>query len=163
MQYKRKLDRQTDRQIHTQVYVQPINQITKQVTWVITCVVAIFSWILWSILPRTFDHYSRPGQCVRFWHRGRHCTPSAGSPSLGSAIFSKVYRWCFEVCNQPTPVGSLKPSSIFSRSEGPDEPVPVLSVPGRRDVRRLQLSGRLPLPGPCLQAGPPDVVEVVGA
>ena len=38
----------------------------------------------------------------------------------------------------------------------------VLSVPGRWDVRLLLLSGRLPLPGPLLQAGPSDVVEVAG-
>ena len=49
------------------------------------------------------------------------------------------------------------------RSEGPNEPVPVLSVPGRWDVRLCLLSDRLPLPGPLLQAGPSDVVEVVGA
>ena len=41
--------------------------------------------------------------------------------------------------------------------------MPVLSVPGRWDVRLLLLSGRLPLPGPLLQAGPSDVVEVVAA
>ena len=51
--------------------------------------------------------------------------------------------------------------SLPCRSEGPNEPVPVLSVPGRWDVYFLLLSGRLPLPGPLLQAGPPDVVEVV--
>jgi len=38
--------------------------------------------------------------------------------------------------------------------------VPVLSVPGRRHVRLLLLFGQHPLPGPCLQAGPRDVVEV---
>lgn len=53
--------------------------------------------------------------------------------------------------------------SLPCRSEGPNEPVPVLSVPGRWDVYLLLLSGRLPLPGPLLQAGPSDVVEVVGA
>ena len=47
------------------------------------------------------------------------------------------------------------------RSEGPDEPVPVLSVPGRRDVRLLLFSGWFPLLGPLHQAGPSDVVEVV--
>ena len=50
---------------------------------------------------------------------------------------------------------------LLCRSEGPNEPVPVLSVPGRWDVRLGLLSDRLPLPGPLLQAGPPDVVEVV--
>ena len=60
---------------------------------------------------------------------------------------------------------TLHSSSIFSsfpsRSEGPDEPVPVLSVPGRRDVRHLLVSGRLPLSGQLFQTGPPGVVEVV--
>ena len=46
------------------------------------------------------------------------------------------------------------------RSEGPDEPVPVLSVPRRRDVRLLLFSGWFPLPGPLHQAGPSDVVEM---
>ena len=41
--------------------------------------------------------------------------------------------------------------------------MPVLSVADRWDVRHLLLSVQLPLPGPFLQAGPPDVVEVVGA
>ena len=49
-------------------------------------------------------------------------------------------------------------SSVFSyllfRSEGPDEPVPVLSVPGRRDVRHFRLFGQLPQPDPHLLAGP---------
>ena len=54
------------------------------------------------------------------------------------------------------------PSSLSScRYEGPDEPVPVLSVPGRRDVRPLLLSAQLHLPSPALQTGPRDVVEVV--
>ena len=39
--------------------------------------------------------------------------------------------------------------------------MPVLSVPGRLHVRLLLLCGQHPLPGPCLQAGPRDVVEVV--
>ena len=53
------------------------------------------------------------------------------------------------------------PSSLSScRSEGPDEPVPVLSVPGRRHVRLLLHSGQLLLSLHLLQAGPPDVVEV---
>ena len=47
------------------------------------------------------------------------------------------------------------------RSEGPDEPVPVLFVTGRRDVRLLLFSVWFPLPGPFHQAGPSDVVEVV--
>ena len=54
-------------------------------------------------------------------------------------------------------------SSIFSllcRIEGPDESVPVLSVPGRRHVRLLLLCDRFSLPGPCLQARPRDMVEV---
>ena len=38
--------------------------------------------------------------------------------------------------------------------------MPVLSVPGRRDVRLLLVSGQLLLPSPALQTGPPDVVEV---
>ena len=38
--------------------------------------------------------------------------------------------------------------------------MPVLSVPGRRDVRLLLLSAQLFLPSPALQTGPPDVVEV---
>ena len=65
----------------------------------------------------------------------------------------------------PTVAETVTPS-IFSlpcRSEGPDEPVPVLSVHGRRHVRRLYLSGRLQLSGPLLQAGSPDLVEVVSA
>ena len=41
--------------------------------------------------------------------------------------------------------------------------MPVLSVPGRRDVRLHLLSVRLPLPGPLLQARSPDVVEVADA
>ena len=41
--------------------------------------------------------------------------------------------------------------------------MPVLSVPGRRAVHHLLLSVRFPLCGPCLQAGPPDVVEVADA
>ena len=53
---------------------------------------------------------------------------------------------------------TLQSSPVFffvpSRSEGPDEPVPVLSVPGRRDVRHLILSLQHPLPGPLLQTGP---------
>ena len=38
--------------------------------------------------------------------------------------------------------------------------MPVLSVPRRRDVRLLLVSGQLLLPSPALQTGPPDVVEV---
>ena len=41
--------------------------------------------------------------------------------------------------------------------------MPVLSVPGRWDVCLLLLSGRHQLRGPCLQAGPSDVVAVVSA
>ena len=41
--------------------------------------------------------------------------------------------------------------------------MPVLSVHGRRVVHHLLLSLRFPLCGPCLQAGPPDVVEVADA
>ena len=56
------------------------------------------------------------------------------------------------------------PSSLSScRSEGPDEPVPVLSVHGRRNVRLLLHSGQLLLPLHLLQTGPPDLVEVVRA
>ena len=50
---------------------------------------------------------------------------------------------------------------LLCRSERPNEPVPVLSVPGRWDVRLCLLSDRLPLPGPPLQAGLSDMVEVV--
>ena len=49
---------------------------------------------------------------------------------------------------------------LFRRSEGPDEPVPVLSVPDRRNVRLRLHSGQLLLSGPSLQAGPGDLVEV---
>ena len=38
--------------------------------------------------------------------------------------------------------------------------MPVLSVPGRRDVRLLLLSAQFLLSSPALQTGPPDVVEV---
>ena len=38
--------------------------------------------------------------------------------------------------------------------------MPVLSVPGRRDLHLLFLCDQLSLPGPCLQAGPRDMVEV---
>ena len=41
--------------------------------------------------------------------------------------------------------------------------MPVLYVTGRRVVRHLLLSVRFPLCGPCLQAGPPDMVEVADA
>ena len=40
--------------------------------------------------------------------------------------------------------------------------MPVLSVHGRRDVHYLHPSDLLPLPGPIVQTGPPDVVEVAG-
>ena len=49
---------------------------------------------------------------------------------------------------------------LFCRSEGPDEPVPVLPVPGRRHVRLRLHCGQLLLSGPSLQAGPGDLVEV---
>ena len=55
---------------------------------------------------------------------------------------------------------SISISSLLCRSEGPDEPLPVLSVPGRRHVHLFFLCGQHPLPGPYLQAWPRDVVEV---
>ena len=67
--------------------------------------------------------------------------------------------------NLPT-VAETETPSIFlllSRSEGPDELVPVLSVPARRDARRLHVSGLHLLRCPLLQAGPPDVVEIFSA
>ena len=59
--------------------------------------------------------------------------------------------------------GHAKLSSIFSllcRFEGPDEPVPVLSVHGRRHVHLLLHCDQLSLPGPILQAGARVMVEV---
>ena len=68
---------------------------------------------------------------------------------------------CYRLVNVNLTFQSTSPISSFTcRSEGPDEPVPVLSVPGRRDVRLLLLSVQHYLPSPALQTGPPDVVEV---
>ena len=68
---------------------------------------------------------------------------------------------CYRLVNENLTLQSTSPIFCFTcRSEGPDEPVPVLSVPGRRHVRLLLLSAQLLLPSPALQTGPPDVVEV---
>ena len=67
----------------------------------------------------------------------------------------------YRLVNENLALQSTSPIFCFTcRSEGPDEPVPVLSVPGRRDVRLLLLSAQLLLHSPVLQTGPPDVVEV---
>ena len=68
---------------------------------------------------------------------------------------------CYQLVNENLTLQSTSPIFCFTcRSEGPDEPVPVLSVPRRRDVRLLLLSTQLLLRSPALQTGPPDVVEV---
>ena len=89
---------------------------------------------------------------------------------LRKIYFSKICldkrRCCWLLLTATYYGGTQTTSTFFSlprRSERQDEPVPVLSVPGRWDVRVLLFPGRLPLPGPLPQAGSPDVVEVVGA
>ena len=68
---------------------------------------------------------------------------------------------CYRLVNVNVTFQSTSPIFSFTcRSEGPDEPVPVLSVPGRRHVRLLLLSVQLFLSSPALQTGSPYVVEV---